>query len=92
MYAGEQVTLRHLPEGVNLQGQVCSVEQSTLIVKIDTAMNLFPLGSPFEITTPNTICLAILERRDGEQMWLQVEHVLDRQVLTRLQSTWKETV
>jgi hypothetical protein len=90
MNEGEQVTLRHLPEGAERQASVCSAVGRVLELELGGPLTEFKLGSPAEIKTMETICLGIVERRQEQRIWLNVEHLLDRRILTGIQASWNE--
>ena len=50
----------------------------------------FTLDTPVEIKAADTVYLGVVERRDNERLWINVEHLLDRKTLATIQAAWKE--
>ena len=91
MTEGEQVALRYLPEGAVCAARIRSSQGQVLELELEQAQAPeFVPGAPAEIKATDTIYLGVVERRDKAKLWVQIEHLLDRKILTSIQAAWKE--
>lgn len=90
MNEGDRVSLRRLPEGVECETEVCSTQGRMLELTVPLATGDLVLGAAVEIKSPDTIYLGVVERKQKERVWVNVEHLLDRKTLASIQAAWKE--
>jgi hypothetical protein len=91
MNEGEQVSLRYLPQGVECAAVIRSTQGRVMELDVQARTgDDFILDAPVEIKATDTIYLGVVERRQNERVWINVEHLLDRKTLATIQAAWKE--
>jgi hypothetical protein len=90
MNDGVPVRLRCLPEGVECEALISSMQGRVLELDVQTpATELIP-AALVEIRAEDTIYLGAVQRRQNQRLWVEVEHLLDRKTLASIQAAWKE--
>ncbi len=90
MNDGDQVGLRCLPEGIVCEASMSSMQGRVLELEVQTPSNELIPAALVEITAEDTIYLGVVERRQNQRVWIEVEHLLDRKTLASIQAAWKE--
>jgi hypothetical protein len=95
VYEGQQLRLRRLPQGTAQGAIVQAVEGRVMVLDLvqrdlltDSAD--FLAGAPVEMDGEDALFLGMIEHREGERVRVRVEHMLERQALSRIQALWKE--
>jgi hypothetical protein len=88
------VTVRQLPDGVEVSGNKAAWSGRTLDVSLRESAEeqIFRPGTVAEVTCPEHIYLGTVVSRNGDALSIDVEHAIDRAALARLQSNWSDKV
>ena len=87
--------LRRLPQGAAQAATVQAVQGRVMVLDVVPRDPLTDFadclaGAPVELAGEDALFLGTIEHREGERVRVRVEHMLDRQALSRIQALWKE--
>jgi hypothetical protein len=85
-----EVALRRLPEGSFERALERSWSGRYVELDLLADSDQFQLGALVEIDTNEAIFLGEIQRRQGLQLWVSVEHSVNRAKLARIQEAWNE--
>lgn len=85
-----EVALRRLPEGSFERAVERSWSGRYVELGLLTDSDQFALGALVEIDSGEFLYLGEIQRREGRQLWISVEHSVNRAKLARIQDAWNE--
>lgn len=91
MAQGSEVALRRLPEGSFERAVERSWSGRYVGLDLLQDSDQFPIGTLVEIDTGEFIYLGEIQRRQGLELWISVEHSVNRAKLARIQEVWNES-
>lgn len=88
MLVGEMLSIRCLPAGLTHTATVLSREGRILELDLSAEATDCIVGAALEMIGDDSIYLGVIERRKPERVWINVEHLIDRKTLSRIQAAW----
>jgi len=90
MHEGEQLRLRNLPDGAVHVVVVHAAQGRVIEVDLVTGATDCQAGESAELDSAETLYLGVIEHRQGDRLWVNVEHMIDRRILASIQAAWKQ--
>ena len=82
-------TYQVLPSGLKLV-ESCAKENSCVYEFCRMGRRTMLLCAPLKLDTEDKVYLGVIEQMQGDRLWVTIEHMIDRRVLSSIQTTWKE--